>query len=131
MEIFKYSELAAEKIFDWSLADEEFVKRAGFVLMATYGQGHKDTPNGFYDDCYPIILSEASDPRNFVKKAINWALREISKRNIDLQARCILLCNELLKLDDKTASWIAKNAIRELQHPEVKIRNYPRSIYGP
>lgn len=131
MQVFKYSHDSWDKIFQWSLNNEEFVKRAAFVIMATYGQGHKETPNDQYETCYPIILREAGDDRNFVKKAINWAIREIGKRNIDLQDRCIMLCEDLLALDLKSANWIAKNALRELEDPLVRIRDYPRSIYRP
>ncbi|MBT8221200.1 MAG: DNA alkylation repair protein [Bacteroidia bacterium] len=130
MEIFKYSDLSYDKIFEWTHSKEEFVKRAGYVIMATYGQGHKEAPNEIYDACFPLVLRDACDDRNFVKKAVNWALRQIGKRNRDLQKRCIELCHELLHLDDKTANWIARNALRELENPKTKIRRYPQSVYG-
>jgi len=103
-----------------------------FVILATYGQGHKETLNDQYDSCYPLITRDAVDERNFVKKAINWAIREIGKRNVDLQQTCISLCEELIVENkaSKSANWIAKNALKELQSPDVRIRNYPRSIYG-
>jgi len=130
MQIFKYSDLSWNKISTWSRSKEEYIKRAAFVIMATYGQGHKNTPNEHYDTCYSIILRAATDPRNFVKKAINWAIREIGKRNVDLRRRCIELCYELLEMKNKTATWIAMDALKELESDSVRIRNYPRSIYG-
>ena len=130
MQIFKYSDLSWNKITEWSTSEHEYIKRAAYAIMATYGQGHKEMPNEQYDCCYPLILRDATDPRNFVKKAINWAIREIGKRNVDLQNRCIELCHELLEIADKTASWIAKDALRELEEEGVRIRNYPRSIYS-
>jgi len=130
MQIFKYSDLSWNKISDWSTSKEEFVKRTAYVIMATYGQGFKNTPNDKYEMCYPLIMRDSNDHRNFVKKAINWAIREIGKRNVDLQDRCITLCYDLLEMNDKTASWIAKDALRELESDKVRIRNYPRHIYG-
>jgi len=132
MQIFKYVDFAWDRMFTWSLSEKEYVKRAAYVVMATYGQGHKELLNEEYDACYPLILRDAVDDRNFVKKAINWAIREIGKRNIDLQQRSIVLCGELLALNkgSKSANWIAKNALKELRDPDVRIRNYPRSIYG-
>ncbi len=130
MQIFKYSDLSWNKIAEWSTNDHEYIKRTAYVIMATYGQGHKETMNVQYDSCYPLIIRDATDHRNFVKKAINWAIREIGKRNVDLQSKCIDLCVDLLDMDNKTANWIATDALRELQGDEVKIRNYPRSIYG-
>jgi len=129
MQLFKYSELSWPKVEQWSSSEEEYVKRAAYVIMATYGQGHKNTPNDFYDSCYPLILRDATDSRNFVKKAVNWAIREIGKRNVDLQARCIELCQELILIKDRTATWIAQDALRELKSDTVRIRNYPRSLY--
>jgi len=131
MQIFKYVDFSWERIFSWSIREEEYVKRAAYVIMATYGQGHKETPNRKYETCYPIILRDAVDDRNFVKKAVNWAIREIGKRNVHLQENCIALCEEMLDLhiDSKSANWIAKNALKELQDPAVRIRNYPLSVY--
>jgi len=132
MQVFKYVDFSWDRIFTWSLAEEEYVKRAAFVILATYGQGHKETLNDQYDSCYPLIARDAVDERNFIKKAINWAIREIGKRNVDLQQTCISLCEELIVENkaSKSANWIAKNALKELQSPDVRIRNYPRSIYG-
>ena len=84
MQLFKYCDDSWEKIKLWSVKEEEFVKRAAYVILATYGQGHRELANAAYDSCYQLILRDASDSRNFVRKAINWAIREIGKRNEDL-----------------------------------------------
>lgn len=130
MQVFKYSDMAWDRIFQWSLSEKEYIKRAAYVIMATYGQGHKEISNEAYESCYPLIIRDALDERNFVKKAVNWAIREIGKRNVDLQSRMIEICNELCLIESKSAAWIARNALKELQDANVRIRHYPRSIYG-
>jgi 3-methyladenine DNA glycosylase AlkD len=77
----------------------------------------------------PIINRHSTDDRIYVKKAVNWALRNIGKRNKDLNKKAIKVANDLIKLDNKTATWIAKDALKELQGEKVNILDYPRIIY--
>jgi len=77
-----------------------------------------------------LIIEAATDNRNFVKKAVNWALRSIGKRNPDLRNEAILVAEELILSDSKSAQWIAKDALKELQQDSCRISNYPRSIYS-
>lgn len=129
MQIFKFHPLAIKKALEWSKRINEFEKRAGFVLMATYGFADKNAENEVFEQFFPILIKHANDDRIYVKKAINWALRQIGKRNVDLQKKAIRTANEILKQNSRSALWIAKDALKELQGEKVNILDYPRSIY--
>ena len=81
MNLFRKTRFAYRKAIEWSAREEEFVKRAGFALMATLAVHDKRENDSVFQEFLPIIEKEASDERNFVKKAVNWALRQIGKRN--------------------------------------------------
>lgn len=102
------------KVLEFTQADEEFVKRTGFVLMATAAVHLKKEPNETFIGFLPIIVREAYDNRNFVKKAINWALRQIGKRNAFLHQQAIETANNILAQQNKKANWVALDALREL-----------------
>ena len=106
--------MAYRKAFEWPKRDKEFVKRAGFVLMATLSVHDKKASDAKLEKFFPVILDGATDERNFVKKAVNWALRQIGKRNKNLNKKAIKLAKEIEKIDSKSARWIAKDALREL-----------------
>ncbi len=89
MQLFKFHSLAIEKAFLWCEREKEFEKRAGFVLMATYGFANKNANNEVFEQFFPLLIRHAYDDRVYVKKAVNWALRQIGKRNIDLQKEAI------------------------------------------
>jgi len=129
MQLFKFHNLAIEKALLWCERENEFEKRAGFVLMATYGFANKNADNEIFEQFFPALIRHAKDERLYVKKAVNWALRQIGKRNIDLQKRAISTATEILNLKTRSAQWIAKDALRELQSNKVNILDYPRSIY--
>ncbi len=129
MGLFKYSDLALSKINDWTTREAEFEKRAGFTIMAAYGFANKKTTNEVFQSFFPIIIREATDERVYVKKAVNWALRSIGKRNNDLKQKAIEFAKEIMLINSKSAIWIAKDALKELQSDTVKIQDYPRSIY--
>ena len=129
MKLFKYNKLALEKAFEWVERDEEYEKRAGFVLMATYGFADKEAPNSVFERFFPVLESHANDPRVYVKKAINWALRQVGKRNVDLKNKALECADRILLQESDSAKWIARDAIRELQSERVNILDYPRSIY--
>ena len=101
---------------------EEFVKRAGFAMMATLAVHDKDASDGSFVKFYPAIKRGATDERNFVKKAVNWALRQIGKRNKRLNRSAIKAAKEIAKIDSRAARWIAANALRELQSEAVQRR---------
>ncbi len=120
--LFDKTGLAFQKAFQWSESSQEFVKRAGFVLMATLSVHDKKATNKQFEQFFPVIIKHASDKRNFVKKAVNWALRQIGKRNAPLNRKAIETAKKIQKIDSKAAKWIATDAIRELTHEKVQKR---------
>ena len=106
----------------WCRRDEEFVKRAGFVLVARLAVKDKKADDARFEYYFPLIVSEAVDERNMVKKGVNWALRQIGKRNMVLNRKAIELALKIDKLDSKSARWIAKDALRELRSEKVQAR---------
>jgi 3-methyladenine DNA glycosylase AlkD len=108
------TEFAYQKAIEWSERSEEFVKRTGFVLMAQFAVHDKKASDEDFMQFFPIIKREATDKRNFVKKAVNWALRQIGKRNLNLNDKAIEIAKEIQQLDSKSAKWIASDALLEL-----------------
>lgn len=131
MGFFAKSKHALSKAYEWSEAESEFIKRAGFVIMAAYGFADKKSENKVFEGFFLPIERESSDDRLYVKKSVNWALRNVGKRNVDLQRAAIELANRILVSDSKSAKWIAKNALNELKKANVNILSYPRHIYRP
>ena len=111
-----------KKIHEWSAREEEFVKRAAFSLIAEISFYHKKRPDSDFEQFFPIIIRESRDGRNYVRKAVNWALRNIGKKNLYLNQRAVETAREIQKLDSKSARWIAADAIRELTGEAVKKR---------
>ena len=120
--LFAGTPAAYDKALEWSCRQEEFVKRAGFALMAALSVHDKRADDSKFIRFLPVIKKNATDDRNFVKKAVNWALRQIGKRNLALNARAISTARELLGLEDKSARWIASDALRELEGGAVQKR---------
>ncbi|WP_419699421.1 DNA alkylation repair protein [Mucilaginibacter sp. NFX135] len=112
--LFDRTPFALSKALDFSAHEAEFIKRAGFVLMAEHAVHNKKVGNELFIALMPIIEREAWDNRNFVKKAVNWALRQIGKRNEVLKVIAIQTAQNILKQDHKAAKWIASNALAEL-----------------
>lgn len=110
---------AARKALEWSRRDEEFVKRAGFSLMCYLAVHDKTLPDETFAPFFVAIEREADDDRNFVRKAVNWALRQIGKRNPALNRRAIAVARRLGNRDSRAARWIASDALRELQSGKV------------
>jgi 3-methyladenine DNA glycosylase AlkD len=111
---------AYRKAREWSRQPEEFVKRAAFSLMAALAAHDKAASDDAFIKFLPIIKRESIDERNFVKKAVNWALRQIGKRNRNLNRQAIAMAREIQKLDSKSARWIAADALRELTNDKVQ-----------
>jgi 3-methyladenine DNA glycosylase AlkD len=120
--LFDQTRFAYQKAIQWSKRSEEFVKRAGFVLMAALAVHDKEAKDRKFSKFLPIIRREAIDERNFVKKAVNWALRQIGKRNLSLNKVTIKTAKEIHKIDSKAAKWIASDALRELTCQAVQKR---------
>jgi len=114
MNLFDKTPFAFDKAAEWSKKHKEFEKRAGFALMACLAWHDKNAPDKKFLKFLPLIKNASKDERNFVKKAVNWALRQIGKRNQNLKKTVILLAREIQKMDNKTANWIAKDALKEL-----------------
>lgn len=129
MGLFAKSKYAVSKAIEWSEREKEFEKRAGFTIMAAYAMADKESGNEVFEQFFPIIIRESKDERIYVKKAVNWALRNVGKRNKDLKSMAISVAYELLKIDNKSAQWIAKDALKELTAEKVRISDYPRRIY--
>jgi 3-methyladenine DNA glycosylase AlkD len=112
--LFDRTPFAVDKAIEFSLCEEEYVKRAGFVLMAEYAIHNKKATNEVFMQFFPIMEREAHDDRNFVKKAINWALRQIGKRNNILKIEAVDTARRIFAQDSGSAKWIASNALAEL-----------------
>jgi 3-methyladenine DNA glycosylase AlkD len=122
MNLFEKTPLAWKKILDWSEREEEFVKRAAFALIACLAWHNKEAEDKKFIELFPVIEYGATDERNFVKKAVNWALRNIGKRNVNLNKAAVKVAKEIRRIDSKAARWIASNAIKELESEAVKRR---------
>ena len=129
MGLFSKSKFALTKILEWTKRKPEFEKRAGFATMASYCMADKKSENELFEQFFPIIKREANDERLYVKKAVNWALRNIGKRNTDLKEKAIDVAKEILNFESKSAKWIAKNALTELQKGNLRMSDYPRAKY--
>ena len=114
MNLFERTPFAGKKIRQWSRREEEFVRRAAYALIACLAWHDKDAPDVVFTGFLPIIKRGVTDERNFVKKSVNWALRNIGKRNPRLNRAAVSTAKEISRLDSKSARWIGADAIREL-----------------
>ncbi|NBC24052.1 MAG: DNA alkylation repair protein [Bacteroidetes bacterium] len=117
--LFQKLPFVEELIADWIAHDEALVKRAGFVLIVASCIHHKKKEDDHFLQYFDVIESHATDKRNYVKRAVNWALRQIGKRTIHLNKEAVKLAKKLRDKKNATASWIGKNALKELQSEEV------------
>lgn len=113
--LFRKTEFAYAKAIEWSYRKSEFEKRAGFVMMAVMAVHDKKMEDDDFNEFFERIKAESGDDRNFVRKAVNWALRQIGKRNYELNKRAIKYSLEIRKTDTKSARWIAGDALREFE----------------
>jgi len=112
--LFDRTPYAYQKAIEWCHCEPEFVRRAGFVLMAELAVHDKNASDEAFIAFFPLIQQYAVDERNFVKKAVNWALRQIGKRNAMLHAQALEWAERISTMDSKAARWVAKDALREL-----------------
>ena len=110
---------ARDNIFVWGGAEEEFVKRTAFSLIAVLAVHEKDSD---FDKYFDMLKEGSKDNRNFVKKSVNWAIRQIGKSNLVNNRKAIELSYEILELDNKTSKWVARNALKELESDKVQER---------
>ena len=120
--LFARTTFAYQKAVEWSSREEEFIKRAGFALMEVLAVHDKNGGDADFWQFLPLIQREAIDHRNFVKKAVNWALRQIGKRNLFLNVEAIETAQEIQKINSPSAKWIASGAIRKLESESVPKR---------
>jgi 3-methyladenine DNA glycosylase AlkD len=125
MNLFDRTPFAFDKAVEWSARLPEFEKRAGFALMASAAVHRKDVPDRAFHPFFARIRAEATDDRNYVKKAASWALRQIGKRSAGLHARAIATARSIEEIDAPSARWIARDVLRELESPSVRERIAP------
>jgi 3-methyladenine DNA glycosylase AlkD len=106
----------------WCRRDEEYVRRAAFAIVAAQAVHDRDRDDEYFAAWFPRIRQAAADDRNVVKKAVNWALRQIGKRNLALRDAAIAEAEGLLELESRSARWIARDALRELRSHAVAER---------
>lgn len=122
MNLFDKTPFAYRKALAWSRRKKEFVKRAAFALMACLAVHDKHASNEPFEDFLAAIRRESFDGRNFVMKAVNWALRQIGKRNRELNRSALKKAREIQRFDSKSAKWVASDAIRELTAVRISKR---------
>jgi 3-methyladenine DNA glycosylase AlkD len=117
--LFERTRWARAKITTWARDDREFVKRAAFAMIAGLAVHDKALRDRDFEGFFRLITRGATDDRNFVRKAVNWALRSIGKRNRRLNRQAIALAKGIGRLDSRAARWIAADALRELRSTKV------------
>lgn len=120
--LFAAAKPAWQKIYEWAARRPEFQKRAAFSLAAYLSYKDKTAGDGQFERFLAVIEREAGDERNFVRKAVNWALRNIGKRNLRLNRMAIRAAQRIRKQDSRAARWIAADALRELRSAAVQTR---------
>lgn len=120
--LFCKTEFAYQKVFEWSNSEEEFIKRAGICLIAWLAVHDKKADDEKIAEFLQILEQKADDERNFIKKAVNWSLRQIGKRNLNLNKLAVEAAERIKLQNTKSARWIATDALRELQNEKVQER---------
>jgi 3-methyladenine DNA glycosylase AlkD len=120
--LFDRTPHAFKKVSAWAKRKEEFVKRAAFALLASLTVHAKDATDADFLRCLPLVEKAAEDPRNFVKKSVNWALRSVGKRSVALNSAAIAVGERLAARPEATPRWVGKDALRELRSAPVQRR---------
>lgn len=121
--LFRKSPMAWERAFAWAPDKREFVRRSGFAMFATLAVHDKKAADEQFLEVLPLIEAMSGDDRNFVKKAVNWALRQIGKRNAALGVAAIRMSKKLAQSESASTRWIGKDALRELSASSNKPRS--------
>ena len=122
MNLFEKTPFAWQKIGEWAEREEEFVKRAAFALIACLAWHDKAADDEVFIELIPVIKAGATDGRNYVKKAVSWALRNIGKRNLALNEAAIRVAEELREADSRAARWVASDVIRDVTREKVQAK---------
>lgn len=120
--LFRSTKCAYDKIFEWAERKEEFVRRTAFSLIAYLSVHDKKKDDKEFLEYFPLIIKHSIDERNFVKKAVNWALRQLGKRSLFLNREAIKVAEKISVIDSKSARWIANDALRELKDEKILSR---------
>jgi 3-methyladenine DNA glycosylase AlkD len=120
--LFDRTPFALDKAVEWSSREPEFQKRAAFALMASAAVHRKDLPDAAFASLLPVIRAQATDERNYVKKAVSWALRQIGKRSSGLNSRAVRTAERIERIESPAARWVARDALRELRSDAVQAR---------
>jgi 3-methyladenine DNA glycosylase AlkD len=120
--LFDRTPFALDKAVEWSTREPEFEKRAAFALMASAAVHRKDLPDAAFASLLPVIRAQAIDERNYVKKAVSWALRQIGKRSSGLISQAVRTAERIERIDSPAARWLARDALRELRSDAVQAR---------
>ena len=120
--LFEATSFACQKVIEWSTRNEEFVKRAAFAIIAGLAVHDGKAGDEQFEQFFPIIIREANDERNYVRKAVNWALRNIGKRNRRLNGLAVEVAQRIHEIDSRSARWIAADALRELTSEKTRGR---------
>lgn len=120
--LFDRTPHAVDKAFRWAKRRHEFVKRGAFALMASLAVHDKQAPDELFRSFLPVIEGAATDDRTYVRKGVNWALRQIGKRNAALYADAVASAERIARIDARAARWIASDALRELRGDKVRAR---------
>ncbi|OLD11597.1 MAG: DNA alkylation repair protein [Crenarchaeota archaeon 13_1_40CM_2_52_14] len=120
--LFDKTPFAVAKAKEWCRREAEYEKRAGFVLMAELAVHDKSAKDPVFRDFLALMIDGAKDKRNFVKKAVNWSLRQIGKRNLKLNRAAISTALKMQKMESGSAKWVASDALRELKGSQVQKR---------
>ena len=120
-----------ELVEEFAADEREFVRRTAFAMLAWSNVGRHRIEDEVLASYLPLIERHATDPRNFVRKAVNWALRQIGKRSADLNRQAVAVAERLASSSDKTARWVGKDALRELSGAAVQERLARKSVSAP
>lgn len=120
--LFDRTPFALDKAAEWSSREPEFQKRAAFALMASAALHRRDLPDAAFASLLPVIRAQTTDERNYVKKAVSWALRQIGKRSSGLNPLAIRTAEQIERIDSRAARWVARDALRELRSDAVQAR---------
>lgn len=115
MNLFGKHPAAVKLAKSWTSRTKEFERRAGFALMAVLAWQKNGLSDKTISEFFPLIKKHVTDERNFVKKSVNWALRQIGKRNENLRLKALIVARDIAKINSKAAKWIATDAVRELE----------------
>ncbi len=130
LHLFADAKPAVEKAVQWTKSEEEFVKRAGYTMIAVIAVHDKKSGDDLFRSFLPLVIKGSTDERNYVKKAVNWALRQIGKRNLRLNREAVSVAKQIQKLDSKAARWVAGDALRELTSEKVQERLRKKAMKG-